>query len=110
MALDSGTSWKSGPPTGYSLLENGVIGDIIIEKGASLLELPNYSRLVTDCAKMQFLDKLLKDLSKNRHRCLIFCQMTRMLDILEDFMNMRKYTFFRLDGACNLADRRDMVN
>ena len=25
-------------------------------------------------------------------------------------MNLRKYTFFRLDGACNIADRRDMVN
>lgn len=23
---------------------------------------------------------------------------------------MRKYTFFRLDGACNISDRRDMVN
>lgn len=36
--------------------------------------------------------------------------MTKMIDILEDFMNMRKYTFFRLDGASNIADRRDMVN
>jgi DNA helicase INO80 len=36
--------------------------------------------------------------------------MTKMIDILEDFMNMRKYSFFRLDGACNIADRRDMVN
>lgn len=25
-------------------------------------------------------------------------------------MNLRKYTFFRLDGASNIADRRDMVN
>ncbi len=25
-------------------------------------------------------------------------------------MNMKKYSFFRLDGACNIADRRDMVN
>lgn len=36
--------------------------------------------------------------------------MTKMIDILEDFMNLRKYTFFRLDGASNIADRRDMVN
>lgn len=33
-----------------------------------------------------------------------------MIDILEDFMNLRKYSFFRLDGASNIADRRDMVN
>lgn len=36
--------------------------------------------------------------------------MTRMLDILEDFMNKKKYNFFRLDGSCNIADRRDMVS
>ena len=32
-----------------------------------------------------------------------------MIDILEDFMNKKKYIFFRLDGSCNIADRRDMV-
>lgn len=57
--LDSAKSYKNGPPTGYNLIDNGIIGDVIIEKGASILELPNYSRLVSDCAKMQFLDKLL---------------------------------------------------
>lgn len=35
--------------------------------------------------------------------------MTKMIDILEDFMNKKKYIFFRLDGSCNIADRRDMV-
>jgi chromatin-remodeling ATPase INO80 len=35
--------------------------------------------------------------------------MTKMIDILEDFMNKKKYVFFRLDGSCNIADRRDMV-
>ena len=91
------------------MLENGILGDIIIEKGASLLELPNYSRLVTDCAKMGFLDKLLKDLHKEKHRCLIFCQMTRMLDILEDYISWRKYTYFRMDGSTSIQDRRYMV-
>ena len=56
---DIGTSYKVGPPSGYTLLDNGIMNEIIIEKGSSLLELPNYSRLVSDCAKMQFLDKLL---------------------------------------------------
>lgn len=36
--------------------------------------------------------------------------MTKMLDILEDFMIKKRYTFFRLDGSLNIADRRDMVN
>ena len=54
LETDSGISLKisGGLPTGYPLIENGILGDMIIEKGASILELPNYNRLVTDCAKM----------------------------------------------------------
>lgn len=33
-----------------------------------------------------------------------------MLDILEDFMVKKRYSYFRLDGSLNIADRRDMVN
>jgi DNA helicase INO80 len=66
--------------------------------------------LIADSSKLRELDKILKEKKKNNSKVLIFCQMTKMIDILEDFMNMRKYTFFRLDGACNIADRRDMVN
>lgn len=73
MELDSYKSYKYGPPIGYDLLEHGILGDAIKEKGASILELPNYSRLVTDCAKMKFLDKLLADLAAGGHRVLIFC-------------------------------------
>ena len=36
--------------------------------------------------------------------------MTKMLDILEDFMVKKRYSYFRLDGSLNIADRRDMVN
>ena len=56
------------------------------------------------------MDAILKEKKKNGDKVLIFCQMTKMIDILEDFMNLRQYTFFRLDGASNIADRRDMVN
>lgn len=52
LELDSSKSYKNGPPTGYSLIDDGIIGHVISEKGGSILELPNYSRLVTDCAKM----------------------------------------------------------
>ena len=35
--------------------------------------------------------------------------MTRMLDILEDFLCWRKYTYFRMDGSTSIPDRRYMV-
>jgi hypothetical protein len=56
---DPGSSYKNGPPRGYELFEKGIIGELLHEKGSSLMELPNYSRLVSDCSKMKFLDKLL---------------------------------------------------
>lgn len=74
------------------------------------IELVNFGSLVADSAKLTELDRILKEKRKKGDKVLIFCQMTKMLDILEDFMNMRKYPFFRLDGACSLSDRRDMVN
>ena len=70
----------------------------------------DFGSLIADSAKLRELDRILKEKKRNGDRVLIFCQMTKMLDILEDFMNMKKYTFFRLDGGSNLADRRDMVN
>ena len=70
----------------------------------------DFGSLIADSSKLRELDKILKEKKRNNDKVLIFCQMTKMLDILEDFMNLRKYTFFRLDGASNIADRRDMVN
>lgn len=74
------------------------------------IEVVDFASLIADSAKLKELDRILKEKKKNGDRVLIFCQMTKMLDILEDFMNKKKYSFFRLDGSLNIADRRDMVN
>ncbi|KAH9613368.1 hypothetical protein KSS87_004845 [Heliosperma pusillum] len=67
------------------------------------------SKLLTDSGKLQTLDILLKRLRANNHRVLLFAQMTKMLNILEDYMNYRKYRYLRLDGSSTIMDRRDMV-
>ncbi|KOM40548.1 hypothetical protein LR48_Vigan04g074600 [Vigna angularis] len=67
------------------------------------------SKLLTDSGKLQTLDILLKRLRAGNHRVLLFAQMTKMLNILEDYMNYRKYKYFRLDGSSTIQDRRDMV-
>ena len=79
-------------------------------EGYTQLELPSFERLISDCGKLKKLDELLKKLILENHRVLIFCQMTRMLDILEEYMSKRKYTYFRMDGSTQIADRRDMIN
>lgn len=82
----------------------------VFESGLPKVDLPSFDRLVADCAKLKQLDELLVKLKRDNHRVLIFCQMTRMIDILEEYMAKKHYSYFRMDGSTNIADRRDMVN
>ena len=92
-------------------LETGLMTPLFYkQEGYTQLELPSFERLISDCAKLKQLDELLKKLIVENHRVLIFCQMTRMLDILEEYMSKKKYTYFRMDGSTQIADRRDMIN
>jgi len=71
---------------------------------------PLGEHVVQNCGKMVLLDKLLAKLKEREHRVLIFSQMTRTLDILEDFMAMRQYSYCRIDGNTTYEDREDMID
>lgn len=60
---------------------------------------PFGDHVITNCGKLSLLDKLLVRLKEQGHRVLIFSQMTRLLDILEDYCTMRKHEFCRIDGS-----------
>ena len=95
---------------GYQLFEEGLLPELFYNsEGTGDVEVPQFNKLISDCAKLRVLDDLLKRLKEEGHRCLIFCQMTKMLDILEDYLSWRKYKYFRMDGSSSIADRRDMV-
>lgn len=49
---------------------------------------PDKRLLQFDCGKLQQLDLLLRKLKSGGHRCLIFTQMSSMLNILEIFLNI----------------------
>lgn len=49
--------------------------------------------------KLVLLDKLLPKLQSRDSRVLIFSQMTRLLDILEDYCLYRGYKYCRIDGS-----------
>ncbi|XP_021935559.1 chromatin-remodeling complex ATPase chain Iswi isoform X2 [Zootermopsis nevadensis] len=66
--------------------------------------------LVYNCGKMVILDKLLPRLQEQDSRVLIFSQMTRMLDILEDYCHWRLYSYCRLDGQTPHEDRQRQIN
>ncbi|OBZ69570.1 Helicase SWR1 [Grifola frondosa] len=67
---------------------------------------PDPSLLQYDCGKLQELAKLLRERKAGGHRILIFTQMTRILDILEIFLNFHGYLYLRLDGATKIEDRQ----
>ena len=57
-----------------------------------------FKALIHSSGKMVLVDKLLPKLKSNGHRVLIFSQMVKCLDILEDYLIYRKYSFERIDG------------
>lgn len=70
---------------------------------------PDKQLLQYDCGKLQKLASLLHDLVPKGHRALIFTQMTKVLDILEQFLNIHGYRYMRLDGATKIEDRQLMT-
>ncbi|EAS35192.3 chromatin remodelling complex ATPase chain ISW1 [Coccidioides immitis RS] len=61
--------------------------------------------LVDNAGKMVILDKLLKRLKNQGSRVLIFSQMSRVLDILEDYCVFREHAYCRIDGSTAHEDR-----
>lgn len=61
--------------------------------------------LVDNAGKMIILDKLLKRMKQQGSRVLIFSQMSRMLDILEDYCIFRDYEYCRIDGSTDHEER-----
>eukprot|EP00258_Populus_trichocarpa_P024862 XP_024440881.1 probable helicase CHR10 isoform X3 [Populus trichocarpa] len=61
--------------------------------------------LVKASGKLIILDQLLEKLHDSGHRVLLFAQMTHTLDILQDFLELRKYSYERLDGSVRAEER-----
>ncbi|CAB3990408.1 DNA helicase INO80-like [Paramuricea clavata] len=77
--------------------------------GWSHIQIPDREILITDSGKMKELDRLLTRLKFQGHRVLVYSQMTRMIDLLEEYMAYRKHKYMRLDGSSKISERRDMV-
>ncbi|XP_070597973.1 chromodomain-helicase-DNA-binding protein 1-like isoform X2 [Erythrolamprus reginae] len=66
--------------------------------------------LIEASGKLNLLDKLLSFLYDGKHRVLLFSQMTQMLDILQDYMEYRGYSYERLDGSVRGEERHLAIN
>lgn len=74
-----------------------------------LTQFPDPRLIQYDCGKLQSMDHLLRRLKSGSHRVLIFTQMTRMLDVLEAFLNFHGHIYLRLDGATKIDQRQVLM-
>ncbi|KAF5673859.1 adenosinetriphosphatase [Fusarium heterosporum] len=74
------------------------------------IQFPDKRLLQYDCGKLQILEKLLRKLQAGGHRALIFTQMTKVLDILEQFLNIHGHKYLRLDGATKVEQRQILTD
>lgn len=70
--------------------------------------------LVRKCGKMMVLDRILVKLFHTPHRVLLFSTMTKLLDVMEEYLRWRtvggKYMkYARIDGSTTLEDREESI-
>jgi SWI/SNF-related matrix-associated actin-dependent regulator of chromatin subfamily A protein 2/4 len=59
--------------------------------------------------KFELLDRILPKLKVTGHRVLMFSQMTKLMDILEDYFIYKSYKYLRLDGSTKHEDRGNLL-
>ncbi|KAL5796148.1 hypothetical protein ACOSQ2_000968 [Xanthoceras sorbifolium] len=79
-----------------------------------LLNYPYFSDLskeflVRSCGKLWILDRILIKLQRTGHRVLLFSTMTKLLDILEEYLQWRQLLYRRIDGTTSLEDRESAI-
>ncbi|KAL7668177.1 hypothetical protein ACOME3_008891 [Neoechinorhynchus agilis] len=59
--------------------------------------------------KFELLDRILPKLHVRNHKVLLFCQMTTLMTIMEDYFHLRGYKYLRLDGQTKSEDRGELL-
>ncbi|XP_033957567.1 chromodomain-helicase-DNA-binding protein 4 isoform X1 [Pseudochaenichthys georgianus] len=66
--------------------------------------------LTKSSGKLTLLQKMMRKLKDGGHRVLIFSQMTKMLDLLEDFLENESYKYERIDGSVTGSMRQEAID
>ena len=61
--------------------------------------------LINVSGKMVVLQKLIEKIKSRGEKMLIFCQMTSMLNIIEDYLCYKRINYVRIDGSTELSTR-----
>eukprot|EP00603_Paraphysomonas_imperforata_P012346 CAMPEP_0114454474 /NCGR_PEP_ID=MMETSP0104-20121206/2602_1 /TAXON_ID=37642 ORGANISM="Paraphysomonas imperforata, Strain PA2" /NCGR_SAMPLE_ID=MMETSP0104 /ASSEMBLY_ACC=CAM_ASM_000202 /LENGTH=2336 /DNA_ID=CAMNT_0001626863 /DNA_START=48 /DNA_END=7058 /DNA_ORIENTATION=- len=87
-------------------VEERLIAEMAVEDQT---DIAMHQKLVDCSGKFVLLDKLLPRLKDEGRKVLIFSQMVKMLNLLEDFMRFKGYLYERLDGSTRSTDRNMAV-
>ncbi|XP_059924216.1 chromodomain-helicase-DNA-binding protein 5 [Gadus macrocephalus] len=68
------------------------------------------NQLVKSSGKLTLMQKMMRKLKDQGHRVLIFSQMTKMLDLLEDFLEYEGYKYERIDGGITGGLRQEAID
>merc|ERR1719435_190977 len=79
------------------------------DKEAGTTREERLEKLLRGSGKLLLLDKLLVRLQETGHRVLIFSQMVRMLDVLSEYLEIRRFPFQRLDGGIKGELRKNAI-
>jgi ATP-dependent DNA helicase len=66
--------------------------------------------LVRASGKFALLDRMLSRLHADGHQVLIFSQMTKVLNVMEDYLNYRRWKYCRIDGSTNIDVRQEQMD
>ncbi|GJQ81766.1 hypothetical protein Trydic_g313 [Trypoxylus dichotomus] len=66
--------------------------------------------LITTSGKFSYLDKKLRELKDQGHRVLIFSQYVIMLDVMEEYLQLRDHSYLRLDGSTPVTLRQQLID
>lgn len=73
--------------------------DSICDEYKSVTQEQHFKVLIAASGKMVLIDKLLKKLKAGGHKVLLFSQMTKCLDIIQDYLKGMQYGYERIDGS-----------
>lgn len=66
-------------------------------------------KLVENLTKFQALNQILPPLIESEHKCLIFSQFTKVMDLIQDWLHFQNIDVCRLDGSTPQSEREEQI-
>lgn len=97
-------------PLMFKSVESGLLAHLNdVEDGEHLVDLAETPDFWRSGGKFELLDRVLPKLKATGHKVLIFCQMTVLMSVLEDYLISANLKYMRLDGSTKADDRGDLL-